>query len=252
MFAVEMCSRQPVTDGQGSPVSTHTPSQPLVCQGSGWRRRSERSVSAPRQPAQPTSPQTTINLHEMTPQTTPARTKGGPERCRMRQPGPEILYMEGKQRLRRLLLQPRAVEREVADLLALSIEQEGPGGWRGHIGTGRGPDAGRCDAGETWHINGVGGTRRVMARGALAPQLCTQGGCSAGSPCRAWGGGGHPWGARLLHGGGLPGSERVPWISLPLSSTHQQYPLSPWHCSGVKAPPASHCGTYWSPRGLPP
>lgn len=63
---------------------------------------------------------------------------------------------------------------------------------------------------------------------------------------------GHIWEPKLLHGGVLPGSERVPGISLPLSSTHQQYPLSPWHCSGVNSPPASHCGTYWSRRGLPP
>lgn len=66
--------------------------------------------------------------------------------------------MQGEQRLRRLLLQPRAVEREVADLLSLSVEQKGPGGRWGDVGPGRGPDAGRRDAGETWHVNGVGDT----------------------------------------------------------------------------------------------
>lgn len=43
-------------------------------------------------------------------------------------PALEILYMQGEQGLRRLLLQPRAVEREVADLLSLSVEQKGPRG----------------------------------------------------------------------------------------------------------------------------
>jgi len=86
--------------------------------------------------------------------------------------------MQGEQGLRRFLLQPRAVEREVADLLALSVEQKGPRGRWGHVGPGRGPDAGRRDAGETWSING-GGTGREMAWGSSAPRLRTQAGGAA-------------------------------------------------------------------------
>lgn len=169
-------------------------------------------------------------------------------------PAPEILYMEGEQGLRCLLLQPRAVERQVADLLSLSVEQKGPRGRWGHVGPGRGPDAGRCDAGETWHINGGGrqGERWLGEHRPLSSAPKQERGAALGARAVLNEGDSHTWGAKLLHGGVLPGSERVPWISLPLSSTHQQYPLSPWHCSGVNSPPASHCGTYWSLRGLPP
>lgn len=34
------------------------------------------------------------------------------------------------------------------------------------------------------------------------------------------------------HIGLLPGSERLPEISCPFRSTHQQYPVLPWHCTG--------------------
>lgn len=44
-------------------------------------------------------------------------------------PAQEILYMQGEQGLRRLLLQPRAIQREVTDLLSLSVEQKCPRGW---------------------------------------------------------------------------------------------------------------------------
>lgn len=50
-------------------------------------------------------------------------------------PSPAILYMQGEQGLGCLLLQSRAVEWQVADLLALGIQQEGPCGRRGHIRT---------------------------------------------------------------------------------------------------------------------
>lgn len=153
--------------------------------------------------------------------------------------------MQGEQGLGLLLLQPRAVEGQVADLLPLGVQQEGSRARRRHVGPRRGPDAGRRDAGETWHRAGLEGEKRIgdgskrLLASPLRPKSAARGGLK--SPR-----------ALLLHGGGLPGSERVPWISLPLSSTHQQYPLSPWHCSGVKWPPVSHWGTYWSPRGLPP
>lgn len=82
-----------------------------------------------------------------------------------------ILYMEGEQGLRLLLLQPRAVEGEVADLLSLSVEQKRPRGRWGHVGPGRGPDAGRRDAGETWCRNGGDGDddRERDGSGSIGP-----------------------------------------------------------------------------------
>lgn len=46
------------------------------------------------------------------------------------------------------------------------------------------------------------------------------------------------------HMGLLPGSERLPGISCPLRSTHQQYPVLPWHCVGSYSPFSSHVGMY--------
>lgn len=112
--------------------------------------------------------------------------KSGPGRCETRSRSispsltpslrwshtpPMILYMEGEQGLRLLLLQPRAVEGEVADLLSLSVEQKGPRGRWGHVGPGRGPDAGRRDAGETWCHNGGDGDddRERDGSGSISP-----------------------------------------------------------------------------------
>lgn len=115
--------------------------------------------------------------------------------------------MQGEQGLGRLLLQPGAVQREVPDLLALGVEQKRPRGRWGHVRPGLGPDTGWGDTGQTWHI---GGDRD--GSGSVVP--------SAPHPePEVWQG---LWGAGLLQGGVVPGSERVPGISRPLCSTHQQ------------------------------
>lgn len=57
--------------------------------------------------------------------------------------------MQRKQGLGRVLLKPGAIEGQVADLLALGIEQEGAHGWRSHIGPRRGSDGGWSDGGYT-------------------------------------------------------------------------------------------------------
>lgn len=48
-----------------------------------------------------------------------------------------------------VLLNPGTTEGQVANLLALGIEQERAHGRRGHIGPGRGPEGGRSNRGYT-------------------------------------------------------------------------------------------------------
>lgn len=57
--------------------------------------------------------------------------------------------MQRQQGLGCILLKPGAIEGQVANLLALGIEQEGAHRWRGHIWPGRGPDHGWSDGGYT-------------------------------------------------------------------------------------------------------
>lgn len=118
--------------------------------------------------------------------------------------------MQGEQGPGSLLVQPGAVQREVPDLLALGVEQERPRARGGHIGPRLGPDTGGGDTGQTWRVER--GTE--TAQGAGSPRLQHGGGAVDGS--------GLFWGSGLSQGGVVPGSERVPGISRPLCSTHQQ------------------------------
>lgn len=60
------------------------------------------------------------------------------------------LYMQRQQGLGRVLLKPGAIEGQVADLLALGIEQEGAHRWRRHVRPWRGAHGGWSDRGYTW------------------------------------------------------------------------------------------------------
>lgn len=59
------------------------------------------------------------------------------------------LYMQRQQGPGRVLLKPSTTEGQVANLLALGIEQEGAHGRRNHIRPRRGPDQGRSHRGYT-------------------------------------------------------------------------------------------------------
>ena len=57
--------------------------------------------------------------------------------------------MQRQQGLGHVLLKPGTIEGQVANLLALGIEQEGAHWWRGHVGPGCGPDRGWNHGGYT-------------------------------------------------------------------------------------------------------
>lgn len=69
--------------------------------------------------------------------------------------------MQRQQGLGRVLLKPGTIEGQVANLLALGIEQEGAHWWRGHVGPGRGPDHGRSHGGYTCREEEGGGRSRA-------------------------------------------------------------------------------------------
>lgn len=71
--------------------------------------------------------------------------------------------MQRQQGLGCILLKPGAIEGQVANLLALGIEQEGAHRWRGHIWPGRGPDHGWSDGGYTCGREGGRGGRGTRA-----------------------------------------------------------------------------------------
>ncbi len=51
---------------------------------------------------------------------------------------------------------------------------------------------------------------------------------------------------------GAPGGVLVPALSCPLLSTHQQWPVDPWHCCGLYWPSSSHWGMKAPVRGTSP
>lgn len=118
------------------------------------------------------------------------------------------------------------VQGHVLDPAALGKEQVRSRGQRVDVGSGRGSDGRRRRRSavfNTWRRQ----TLRIRD--------------GAGTPT---GDAGFSGPAGSSHIGLLPGSERLPPISCPLRSTHQQYPVLPWHCMGSYSPFSSHVGMY--------
>lgn len=91
------------------------------------------------------------------PQTLP----GSDNAIQPRPQGRSPLYMQRQQSLGHVLLKPGTIEGQVANLLALGIEQEGAHWWRGHVRPGRGPAGGRSHGGYTCGEEEGGGRSRL-------------------------------------------------------------------------------------------
>lgn len=109
------------------------------------------------------------------------------------------------------------VQGHVLDPAALGIEQVRPRGQRVDVGSRRGSDGRRHSAVFNTY------QRQTLRIRDGAEKSMRDAGFSVPSTKKP---------VVSSHMGLLPGSERLPAISCPLRSTHQQYPVLPWHCVG--------------------
>ena len=142
----------------GSPMLPQYPDSSEIRFPHGWNPTSQLEkvalISQMRRPATVPSllhvrfPETAANKPSRsipTPQTLPRSDNPTQSHPQGRNP----LYMQWQQGLGHVLLKPGTIEGQVANLLALGIEQEGAHRRRGHVGPGCGPHHGRSHGGYT-------------------------------------------------------------------------------------------------------